>query len=73
MSEKNPIISIPENSRSAERGASMVEYALLIVLIALIAFAAVAFAGDELSDTYHDIAGSVQQANDGGFSSGSGS
>ena len=51
----------------------MVEYALLIVLIALIAFAAVAFAGDELLDTYHDIAGSVQQANDGGFSSGSGS
>lgn len=41
----------------------MVEYALLVVLIALIAFAAVAFAGNELSSTYSEIADSVQAAN----------
>jgi len=39
-----------------DRGASMVEYALLIVLIALIAFAAVQLAGNQLSDTYSTIA-----------------
>mgnify|MGYP001444754181 CR=1 FL=1 len=48
---------------SVDRGASMVEYALLVVLIALIAFAAVAFAGNELSSTYSEIADSVQAAN----------
>ena len=38
-----------------ERGASMVEYALLVVLIAIVALAAVAVAGDELSETYSEI------------------
>lgn len=37
----------------------MVEYALLMVLIALIAFAAVQFAGEELSSTYSGIADGV--------------
>lgn len=40
----------------------MVEYALLIALIAMIAIAAVSLAGDELSTTYSDIATSVQDA-----------
>ncbi|MFP3914827.1 MAG: Flp family type IVb pilin [Actinomycetota bacterium] len=48
--------------RRTEVGASMVEYALLVALIAMIAFAALAFAGDELSTTYSDIAVSVQDA-----------
>lgn len=38
-----------------EDGASMVEYALLVVLIALIALAAVNAAGDEVSSTFSDI------------------
>lgn len=42
-----------------ERGASMVEYGLLVVLIALIAFAAVQLAGNELSTTYSEIASSM--------------
>lgn len=46
-----------------DRGASMVEYALLLVLIAMIAFAAVQFVGGELSTTYSDIATEVQSAN----------
>ncbi|HEY7704779.1 MAG TPA: Flp family type IVb pilin [Acidimicrobiia bacterium] len=49
----------PKSGEERERGASMVEYALLVVLIALIAFVAVRFAGQELSRTYSTIAGSV--------------
>lgn len=46
-----------------ERGASMVEYALLVVLIAIIAFVAIALAGEELSSTFSDIASSVESSN----------
>lgn len=47
---------------ASQDGASMVEYALLVVLIALIAFTAVEFAGHELSTTYSSIADSVANA-----------
>jgi len=40
----------------------MVEYALLVVLIALAAFIAVGFAGESLSNTYSEIAVSVSDA-----------
>lgn len=46
-----------------DRGASMVEYALLMVFIALLAFLAVQFAGNELSSTYGNIGDSVAAAN----------
>jgi len=36
-----------------ERGASMVEYALLIALIAITALVAVAFFGSRLSDSFN--------------------
>jgi Flp pilus assembly pilin Flp len=39
-----------------EKGASMVEYALLVVLIAIVALVAVQLAGDEVSETFSDIA-----------------
>ena len=39
-----------------ERGASMVEYALLVVLIAIIAIVAITLAGSEISSTFSDIA-----------------
>jgi pilus assembly protein Flp/PilA len=42
-------------------GASMVEYALLVILIAIVALVAVALAGEELSGTYSEIASSVAQ------------
>jgi len=48
---------------SAENGASMVEYALLVVLIALLALVAVTLAGEELSSSYSDIASSLDAAN----------
>jgi Flp pilus assembly pilin Flp len=42
-----------------ERGASMVEYALLVVLIAIIAFLAVKFAGNQVSDVFSQIGQSL--------------
>lgn len=42
-----------------ERGASLVEYALLISLIAAVAFIAVAAFGGALSGEYSDIADSM--------------
>ena len=39
-----------------ETGASMVEYALLVVLIAIVAIAAVNLAGNEVSGTFSEIA-----------------
>ncbi len=41
----------------------MVEYALLVVLIALLALVAVTLAGEELSRLYSDIASSLDAAN----------
>lgn len=42
-----------------EQGASLVEYALLISLIALVAFAAVALFGIALADEYSEIANTM--------------
>ena len=38
-----------------DRGASMVEYALLVVLIAIVAIIAVRFAGTKVSSTFKNI------------------
>ena len=38
-----------------EKGASMVEYALLVVLIAIIALVAVQIAGREVSETFSEV------------------
>jgi pilus assembly protein Flp/PilA len=40
---------------SNEKGASLVEYSLLVLLIAIAALTAVAYFGNELSSTYSDI------------------
>lgn len=40
---------------SHEKGASLVEYSLLVLLIAIAALTAVAYFGNELSSTYSDI------------------
>ena len=45
----------------SEKGASMVEYALLVVLIAIIALVAVAFAGDQVSETFSEIGSGLNQ------------
>jgi Flp pilus assembly pilin Flp len=46
-----------------DRGASMVEYALLVVLIAIIALVAIRLAGKEVSNTFTKISDSLQSAN----------
>lgn len=39
----------------SERGASLVEYSLLVLLIAMVALVAVTMAGGQLSGTYSEI------------------
>ena len=39
-----------------EKGASMVEYALLVVLSAIVALVAVSIAGEEVSETFSEVA-----------------
>ena len=43
----------------ADRGASMVEYALLVVLIAIIALVAVSLAGKNVSSAFSTVATSL--------------
>ncbi len=45
----------------SEKGASMVEYALLVVLIAIIALVAISLAGEEVSEAFSDIASGLNQ------------
>jgi pilus assembly protein Flp/PilA len=45
-----------------EKGASMVEYSLLVVLIAIVALVAVTVAGGELSETYSEISSNLVDA-----------
>ncbi len=42
-----------------DKGASMVEYALLVVLIAIIALVAIRLAGNQVSNTFSTIANSL--------------
>ena len=42
-----------------ERGASMVEYALLVVLIAIVALIAISLVGKETSKAFSTVAGSM--------------
>jgi pilus assembly protein Flp/PilA len=47
---------------ASERGASLVEYAFLVGLIAMVCLAAVAFLGSSTSTKYSDIASKVGTA-----------
>jgi Flp pilus assembly pilin Flp len=44
----------------SEKGASMVEYALLVVLIAIIALVAVRLAGQAVSNTFNSVGQTLQ-------------
>lgn len=46
-----------------DRGASLVEYALLIALIALVCFAAVGFLGESASSQYDGVGSSLVNSN----------
>lgn len=45
-----------------ELGASMVEYALLVVLIAIVAIIAVTLAGEEVSEVFSEIGSELDSA-----------
>lgn len=47
---------------NSEKGASMVEYSLLVVLIAIVALVAVDLAGSALSETYSEIGSDLVNA-----------
>ncbi len=49
-------------SLNSEKGASMVEYSLLVVLIAIVAWVAVDLAGSALSETYSEIGSDLVNA-----------
>ena len=45
-----------------DRGASLVEYALLVALIAVACIVAITFLGDEATDNFSRVGSSVSQA-----------
>jgi len=46
----------------SDEGASMVEYALLVVLIAIVALVAVRVAGTEVSETFAEVSAGLENA-----------
>jgi pilus assembly protein Flp/PilA len=48
--------------RESDRGASLVEYGLVVILVAIVALIAVQLAGNEVSNMYSEIASSVEGA-----------
>lgn len=46
-----------------EQGASLVEYALLVVLIAIVAILAIRFAGNQVSATFSEIGSELSGTN----------
>lgn len=63
--KKNPLIKISKNGK--ERGASLVEYGLLVALIAVVGIPAVRAVGANLNDKFDQaregIAGSTEVSN----------
>jgi len=48
---------------SNESGATMVEYGLMVALIAIVAIAAVSFLGGEVSETFTNVGDEMSTAN----------
>jgi pilus assembly protein Flp/PilA len=55
-------LAVRWESFKSERGASMVEYALLVVLIAIIAILAISFAGTQVSETFSEVGSALDSA-----------
>lgn len=54
---ENSMKDLIHNRTRDETGASMVEYALLLILIAVVAFVGVQVAGQEVSNAFSTVAG----------------
>ncbi|MEX1005908.1 MAG: Flp family type IVb pilin [Acidimicrobiia bacterium] len=57
-----PLHTNVSSSQCAERGATMVEYALLVALIAVIAIVAISLAGNEVSGTFSQVGSGLDSA-----------
>ncbi len=53
-------------SKDRERGQGMVELALILVLVALVAIISIQLTGNELYKTYEDVQAAVQNPGDAG-------
>lgn len=53
-----------QNQEQNERGASMLEYALLAALIAVVAIAGISTLGKEASESFSRVGSSITSAND---------
>ena len=58
--------SLIDEAVEGEKGASMLEYALLAALIAVICITAVSLLGEEASEAFNRIATAIGDANDQG-------
>lgn len=47
---------------NSDRGASLVEYALLVALIAVVCIAAISFLGDSASTQFESVGGEIEDA-----------
>lgn len=47
---------------TSDRGATAVEYGLMVALIAVVIIAAVTFLGETLSTTFHEVGNSIDEA-----------
>jgi pilus assembly protein Flp/PilA len=56
------LINVVKSFRNQEDGQDLLEYALLVALIALIAIGAVAMAGGAVNDIFSEIAGRLAAA-----------
>jgi pilus assembly protein Flp/PilA len=56
------LINVVKSFRNQEDGQDLLEYALLVALIALIAIGAVALAGDAVNQIFTNIAGQLAAA-----------
>ena len=63
---REALASMRRSIRATERGASLVEYSLLIALIALVCVGAVTYFGAETGRALEDTAVAVQDASPGG-------
>lgn len=51
-----PILNLIKANVKSQRGASMVEYAFLVILIAVVAFIGVQIAGEQVSTAFSTVA-----------------
>ena len=62
VNQSRSLLSGPDRQAKGERGASLVEYALLVGLIALVCIVALVFFGSSVSNNFNRTGSSVTKA-----------